>query len=69
MMWYFIEDTMADLRSRMLIDKPYPSYSEAEQAAIANSKTGQWRIVSFPTRDKRKVRELWRMQQQGMYYR
>jgi hypothetical protein len=60
MLYYYVEDYY-DGRP-MLIDRPFLSEYEAMQSAIANSKTGQYRIVSFPTRDKRKVRALWQMQ-------
>ena len=67
MIWWFVEDSFDG--KPMLIDRAYASEMEALQSAIANSKSGQYRIISFPTRDKRRVREMWRTQQQGMYYR
>ena len=57
MTYFYIEERFDG--APVLIDKPYTSEREAEQSAMQFAK-GFYRIVSFPSRDKVKVRNWWK---------
>jgi hypothetical protein len=61
MTWFFIEARF-DGRP-LLIEKAFASEQDATQAAMQDGRMGEFRIISFPTRDKVRVRQLWKMQQ------
>jgi hypothetical protein len=52
----------------LLIKKPYMDSREAEQAAARETSSGAYKIVSFPTRDKREIERLWRVKIQNGEY-
>jgi len=60
-MWYFVEVNFQD--RPLLIQKPFRDEREAEQAAIRETTSGTYRILSYPTRDKRLVYRLWKNSQ------
>jgi hypothetical protein len=47
----------------MLIQIPYRTPEEAEQAAMRQASIGEYRILSYPTRDKRVVYQYWKQGQ------
>jgi hypothetical protein len=60
-MWYYIESNW-DGR-KILVQIPYRSPEEAEQAALRETRMGEYRILAYPTRNKRLVLRTWRQEQ------
>jgi hypothetical protein len=56
--WFFIESNW-DGR-KMLVQIPYRSPEEATQAAMKETRVGEFRILSYPNRDKREVLRAWK---------
>ena len=63
MTYFYIEERFEGMP--MLIDKPYLSERDAIQTAMRTSR-GEYRVLSFPSRDRIKVRQWWK---QSIYNR
>ena len=61
MEWFFIEAQWEG--KPLLIQRAFHTREEAEQSAARETSAGVYRILSYPTRDKRTVWRLWRAQQ------
>lgn len=61
MEWFFIESVWEG--KPLLIQRAFHSREEAEQAAMQEATAGSYRILSYPTRNKRVVWSMWKNSQ------
>ena len=64
--WFYIETSFDG--KRMLVQIPYRTQRDAEQAAMRQANSGAFNILSYPTRDKRVVWQQWKSAQSQNNY-